>query len=197
METVENTILIKVKKARKGTLFFNSDFKHLGSEDAVKKALSRLEKSGEIQRIARGIYSRLRRSSTYGLVFPSLHEIAMAVSRRDRARIIPTGQMALYRLGLSQQIPLRAVYLTNGSPRVLIIGKSSIVFKKTAPKNLAIQGEKSVLAIQALKELGKDKFTVAQKTVIINVLKEENRNKLLHDIRLVPDWIRAIMNEAL
>lgn len=198
MQSTEIQILSKVKKAKMGTLFFNEDFVHLGSAAAVKQALSRLEKKGDLTRVARGIYSRPKFSKLINQpIMPSIQEVVKAIAKRDRARVVPTGAMALHQLGLSTQIPLRAVYLTDGSPRSLQVGKSRIVFKKTAPKNLAVHGDISTLAIQALKEIGKENVTDSEVDKIIEILKQEQRHKLGHDIRLAPEWIRQIMKKAL
>ena len=198
MQIIENEIINKIKKAKGGALFFNDDFARMGSADAVKQALSRLERKGELVRVARGIYTRPKTSKLLNRpILPTVQEVAKAIARRDRARIVPTGSMALYQLGLSTQIPLKIVYLTDGSARSLQVGKSRIVFKKTAPKKLSVQGEISILAIQALKEIGQKHVTESQKEKIIEVLKKENPHKLKHDIRLAPEWIRQIMKKAL
>lgn len=198
MQNIEKEIVSKIKKAKGGALFFNDDFTQLGSGDAVKQALSRLEKKKELIRVARGIYTRPKVSKLLGVpIMPAVQEIAKAIAKRERARIVPSGAMALYQLGLSTQIPLRAVYLTDASPRSIQIGKSRIVFKRAAPKSLAVQGDASILAIQALKEIGKEHLTLPQKKKIIKVLKQEYPQKLKHDIRLAPEWVRQIMKEAL
>ena len=71
---------------------------------------------------------------------------------------MPTGAMALHALGLSTQVPMNVVYLTDGAARKITLGRRKIVFKKTAPKNLAAIGKISGLAIQAMKEIGKEKI---------------------------------------
>ena len=89
------------------------------------------------------------------------------------------------------------VYLTDGAARKVKIGKRTIVFKKSAPKNLATIGEISSLVIQALKVLEKDKVTDEEKQKVIDLLKKEDPIRLQHDIRLAPEWIRNIMKSAL
>lgn len=194
---LEFQILTKIKKAKGGTLFFAEDFLRFGNAKAVGKALERLVQKGEITRIARGMYARLETDPVIGPVMPGLESIARAVARRDKARIVPTGVMATYLLGLSTQIPMNIVYLTDGAARKVTIGKGSIVFKKSAPKNLAAIGKISALAIQALKSIGEDNLTPEQKVIIINQLQKEGKSRLEHDIRLAPEWIRKIMREAL
>jgi hypothetical protein len=88
-------------------------------------------------------------------------------------------------------------YLTDGSARKVKIGKRTIVFKRTSPKNLATQGEISTLAIQALRSIGKDKVKEEEREKIIQLLKKENNSHLQHDLRLAPEWIRQILKQAL
>jgi len=197
-ESIENKVFTKIKKAKRGTVFFIDDFVTFGVAKTVNKVLERLVDSGELARVGRGIYTRPQISKLLGTTLtPSTETIAKAIARRDRARIVPTGVYALHVLGLSTQIPLNVVYLTDGAARKVKIGKRTIVFKKTAPKNLATIGEISGLVIQALKVLEKDKVTDEEKQKVIDLLKKEDPVRLQHDIRLAPEWIRNIMKSAL
>ena len=132
-------------------------------------------------------------SSGLGILYPSLDEVAKTIAKRDRARIIPTGVYALNKLGLSTQIPMNIVYLTDGSPRNIKIGKSTIKFKKTAPRILTVKGEISGLVIQALKEIGKENISDEKINKIIILLKNEKNENLEHDMKLAPAWIRDIL----
>lgn len=105
---------------------------------------------------------------------PTTETIAKAIAKRDKARILPTGSYAMHVLGLTTQIPLKLGYLTDGSPRKITIGKRTIQFKKTTPKNLALKGEISKLAVQALKEIGKGKATKEEIDKIQTLLKKED-----------------------
>ncbi len=195
--STEENVLNKIKHQRRGGLFFVESFAREGSGKAVSKALERLTNKGEIQRVATGIYTRPKVSEVFGPVTPSVEEIAEAIAKRDRARIVPTGDYAQHALGLSTQVPLKAVYLTDGAARTIKVGKRTIQFKKTAPKNLAAKGEISSLAIQALKAIGKDQFTKDEEHQILNKLKGESQASLQHDIALAPEWIRKILRKAL
>jgi len=197
-ESIENKVFTKIKKAKRGTVFFIDDFVTFGAAKTVNKVLERLVDSGELARVGRGIYTRPQISKLLGTTLtPSTETIAKAIARRDRARIVPTGVYALHVLGLSTQIPLNVVYLTDGAARKVKVGKRTIVFKKTAPKNLATIGEISGLVIQALKVLEKDKVTDEEKQKVIDLLRKEDPVRLQHDIRLAPEWIRNIMKSAL
>ena len=196
-EKTDIQILTKMKKARGGSLFFVEDFLRFGSYKTISKTLERLVEKGEISRVARGIYARLEKDPILGPVKPGAESIARAIAKRDKARIIPTGVLALNALGLSTQMPMNVVYLTDGAARKINIGKRRIIFKKTSPRNLAAIGDISSLAIQALKEIGKDNVTENEKRIILEHLKNEDKYRLEHDIRLAPEWIRIIMRQAL
>jgi hypothetical protein len=92
---------------------------------------------------------------------------------------------------------MKLVFLTDGAPREIKIGKRSIKFKKTTPKNLLAKGEISSLVIQALREIGIDNITPSEEDKIIALLKKENVNLLKQDIELAPIWIQKIMKKAL
>jgi len=197
MHSIDDNILKKIKKARGGTLFFVDDFLDFGNAKAVSKALERLVQKEELHRVARGIYSRLVIDPLLGLLKPSTKKIADAIRRRDKARIVPTGSLALNALGLSTQVPMNVVYYTDGSERKINLGKRTIVFKKTSPKNLTSIGKISTLVIQALKEIGKDNITEEEIKIILDHLRKEEPYRLEHDIKLAPEWIRIIMRKAL
>lgn len=135
-------------------MFFPDDFSREGSSEAIRKALECLTDKGHIVRIAQGIYVRPKESKYIGAVIPSVEEIAEAIAKRDKIRTVPTAMYALNALGLSTQIPMKIVLLTDGSPREIKIGKRTITFKKTTPTNLLAKGKISRLVIQALKEIG-------------------------------------------
>lgn len=196
-ESTENQILTKIKKARRGTLYFAEDFLRFGNSKAIAKSLERLVKKGDISRVARGVYARLEKDPILGLVKPGAEAIAKAIAKRDKARIVPTGVLALNVLGLSTQVPMNLVYLTDGASRRINLGKRKVIFKKVSPKNLAAIGEISSMAIQAMKEIGKDNVTENEKQIILKHLKNEDTYRLEHDIRLAPEWIRGIMRQAL
>lgn len=197
IKSIDDKIFVKIRKAARGSLFFIDDFLSFGNAKAVSKALERLVQKKELYRVARGIYSRLAEDPLLGLLKPSTEDIAEAIRRRDKARIVPTGSLALNVLGLSTQLPMNVVYYTDGTARKIDLGKRTIVFKKTSPKNLATIGKISTLVIQALKEIGKDKITENEIKIILEHLKKEEPYRLEHDIRLAPEWIRIIMRKAL
>lgn len=195
--SIEDKILKQIEAFPKGELFFPADFNELGSSEAVRLSLFRLEKEGVITRVAQGMYVRPKESSLIGKLTPSAEEVAEAIAKRDRIRTVATGSYALNALGLSTQVPMNIVLLTDGSPREIKVGKRKIKLKKTTPKNLLAIGKISRLVIQALKEIGNGKVNEEEEKKILDLLREENEKDLRHDIALAPVWIQKIMKKAL
>lgn len=197
MQSVEKQIEKSIKSKPKGSLILPDDYLNLGSSDAIRKALDRLENKQVILRVAQGIYVRPKISRLIGPLVPTAEEVAEAIAKRDRIRTVPTGSYALNALGLSTQVPMNIVLLTDGSPREIRVGKRKIKFKKTTPKNLLAKGKISRLVIQALKEIGNGKVTMEEELKIVDLLKKEDEKDLKHDIALAPVWIQKIMRKAL
>jgi hypothetical protein len=195
--SIEDKIVAQIAALPKGELLLPVDFQELGSSEAVRLSLFRLEKKDFIVRVAQGIYVRPKESSLIGKLTPSAEEVAEAIAKRDRIRTVPTGSYALNALGLSTQVPMNIVLLTDGSPREIKVGKRTIKFKKITPKNLLAKGRISRLAIQALKEIGNGKITTEEEQKILGLLSKEEVNDLKHDIALAPVWIQKIMKKAL
>lgn len=188
-DSVHQIIDRKLEKAKKGSLVFPVDFRGVGSDTAIHMTLSRLKEEGRLIRLSQGIYMVPNKDPLLGITYPSLEEIAEAIAKRDHARIRPAGTYALHKLGLSTQIPMNLVYLTDGAPRKVKIGKGSIKFKATTPKKLSLKGRISSLIIQALEELGQKNVTPDIWEKIRPLLKQEDRDVLQKDLNLAPAWI--------
>ena len=186
-------LLDKIVRKGKGHLVFASDFQDLGNNDAIRKGLSRLTREKLLVRLGPGIYLFPKYDTELGILYPSTEEIAETIAQQEKARIIPTGSQALYKLGLSTQIPIKAVYLTDGMRRTIKLGKRTITFKITTPRKLATKGKISSLVIQALQELGKDQVDKEVINQIKKVLNKEDPQLLRHDAKLAPVWIATLL----
>ncbi len=191
--STDDQILKKIRKAKRGTLFFIDDFASIGNKKTVGKALERLVNSGELHRVATGIYVRPVNDELLGVVLPGIEEIAEAIRKRDKARIVPTGSYALYKLGLTTQVPMNVVYYTDSTARKIKVGKQTITFKRASARNLSAIGDTSKLVIQALKTIGKDKVTEEELGKIRELLKQEKPFHLQHDLKIAPEWIRKLL----
>ena len=192
-KSVQTRIENEIKSMKRGSILFPSNFNDIGNVEVVKKSLLRLENKKFLVRLAHGIYLYPKQDKLLGVLYPTIEEIAVAIAERDKARIIPTGTTALNKLGLSTQIPMNIVFLTDGAPRSIVVGKRTIKLKRTSPKNLAVKGEITSLIIQALKEIGKDNVTAEQLERIKIHLENEKQEIIEHDSKLAPVWISKIM----
>ncbi len=194
-QKIENSI----ENLGRGKIFFADDFVNMGSAENIRQALGRFTKNEKIVRVANGIYCYPEVDDKLGLgvLLPSFDQIANAIAERSHARIIPTGDYALNVLGLSTQVPMNCVYLTDGTPRkVEISGGRGIIFKKTTPKNLAFKNRLAMLVTSALKSIKQENVTSEQIEHIEQLLRKEDKDSVLADLALMPIWIRKIVTKA-
>ena len=192
-QSTDNKTIEFLKYRAKGKIYFLDDFASIGSSESIRKSLSVLVKRGTLVRLTHGIYLYPKIDAEFGILYPSVDDVCKAIAKRDKARIEPTGVFALHSLGLSTQIPVNVVYLTDGIPRKIKYGNRFIKFKKTAPKNLSMKGKVSGLAIAALKQLGKNGITPEVQLQLAKALKKESPENIKHDIQLAPEWISKLI----
>ena len=190
---VENQIRRRTNARGRGAIVFPEEFYRHFKPGNVTVAFSALQRKGHLKRLAQGIYLFPKMDPELGILLPGIDQIAAAIAKRDKARIVPTGILALNQLGLSTQVPLKAVYLTDGSPRKIMLGNRSITFKKKSPKALAMKGKISSLVVMALQELGKEGITESMKVKLSEVLQNENPKTIWHDAHLAPAWVAQIV----
>jgi predicted transcriptional regulator of viral defense system len=187
--SINKQIESKVKRSKAGQIFLPSDFKDLGTSTAIRKTLSRLVEQKVLVRMGQGIYVVPIHDKVFGEVLPSVEEIAAAIAKKERVKIMPTGQYALNKMGLSTQVPMKIIFLTNGTKKNITIGKSSIVFQPTTTKKLAMVGTISSLLFLGLEGLDLIQLTNSEIEKIISLLKKEDAKKLKHDMKLTPSRI--------
>jgi predicted transcriptional regulator of viral defense system len=130
MQSIHSQLEDKILSLKKGAIVFVSDFAEFGTSENVKKVLLRLEKKQLLVRLAHGIYLYPKIDKELGILYPSTESIAEAIAKRDKIRIIPTSIYALQQLGISTQIPMNVIYLTDGAPRKIKVGKRTITLRK-------------------------------------------------------------------
>jgi len=193
-ESISGKIRQRITKGKSGKIYFAKDFSDIGNDELINKALFRLEKKKTLIRLSHGIYLRPVIDKQIGLLYPSPEKIAIAIAKRDNARIFPTGNYALNVLGLSTQVPMNVVYMTDGSPRKVSIGKRRITFKKTSPSNFMYKGKIIPLIVFALKTLGKENISPEHIQRLKQILSEsEDKHILVNDANLAPVWIKKII----
>ena len=147
---------------------------------------------GTIRQLARGVYDYPKIDQQLGSLQPSTDDIANALAGRDATRLQPSGAYAANLLGLSTQVPMKVVYLTDGRTRTVQIGKRQIILKHTTPRNMATAGKISGLVIQALRHLGRKNVNTQVIAQLDRRLDAAARTQLMKDIRHAPAWITDI-----
>ena len=196
MQSTVKQIEITLLKKQRGKLFFTKDFQDFSTDGAVRIALSRMVKKGILMRLTRGVFYYPIIDKVNGItLLPSIENIAEALAKRDKARIIPTGIYAMNKLGLSSQVPMHVVFLTDTTPRKVKIGKRWITFKQSPTKNFAYKSNITMLVSLALSEIGKEKVTQNDIAIITSILLKEDKFKIEKDLELTPAWIRNIIKD--
>jgi len=190
--SVETSLLRSIRSRGRGSVWVPSDFLRLGSREAVDIALHRLVKRGAIRRLARGLYDFPKEHPILGSLQPSAEAIAQALAGRDHTRMQPAGAFAANALGLTDQVPAKAVFLTDGRSRTVKVGKMTIHLRRTTPRNMAAAGRLSGMLIQALRELGEPHITRRRIEHLRRTIPLEKRRELLRDTALAPAWMRPI-----
>ncbi len=197
MESITHQIENAIESLRRGAFIFPADFASFGTPEAVTKSLQRLKSSGMLIRIAHGIYYYPKIDKQYGLgiIPPTTEETAYAIAKRDKARICPTGTFALNALGISAQVPGNVVFITDGAPRKVNVGKGKgILFKHSdESRNFAYESKEMQLVVAALRELGKDGVNEDVLGKIRTVVTSVSETQFKNDIALSPAWIRKVL----
>lgn len=194
-KSTDSQILAAITRQGHGSVFVPADFLHLGSREAVDIVLHRLVRKGTIRRLARGVYDFPKEHPVLGPLSPSADAVAKALAGRDRTRLQPAGAYAANVLGLSEQVPGKAVFLTDGPSRTVKIGPTTIQLRRTTAKNMETSGRLSGLLIQALRELGKEHVTPERREHLKRTLPADKRQELIKDLRLAPAWMHSIFRE--
>ena len=126
-------------------------------------------------------------------MLPSPDAIAKAIAGREQARLQPTGAYAANLLGLSEQVPAKAVFLTDAFSRTVQIGSMTIQLRRTTPRNMATAGRLSGLVIQALRHLGKAHVTPSRIAHLKTTIPAGKRRALIRDIESAPAWMHSIL----
>jgi hypothetical protein len=174
------------------------DFLDLGSRAAVDQALSRLCRSGVLRRISRGLYDLPRMSGILNRPAPANIDAAVdALARRGNVKIVPDGIFAANQLGLTNAVPAKATYITNGATKTVNIGSRTIYLRHVSQRLLDWTNRPAACVVQALDWLG---LSIADDPETINLLRKRVSDDLKHDLidgkALLPSpWMTSIVNK--
>lgn len=195
MNTLPEVILQQARSLPEGGILSPREFLHLGSRSAVDQAFSRLARAGRLLRVARGTYA-VPISSRFGSRTPSPEKVIRALAEQSGEIVVPHGASAANTLGLTQQVPIREVYLTSGRTRKLKLGRSEVLVKHAPHWMLALGTRPAGSAVRALAWIGP---THAGKSLALlrRILPLSEWQMLTSTRATLPGWMaQAIGEEA-
>jgi hypothetical protein len=196
-QSIDRLVRSRIYGHARGWVFTPKHFFDLGSESAIDSALRRLKADGSIRQLTRGLYDYPVQDSILGAVTPSADTVARALVVRDAIRLQPSGAYAANLLGLSDQVPSRVVFLTDGPARRVKFGKREIILQHTTPRNMATAGRKSGTIIQALRHVGQKRVDDQVRATLSRHITEEDLPRLRKDLIYAPAWIADLLRPLL
>ena len=191
---ISSSIKRTIQEADAPAIFFISDFAEYGYE-SVRKVLSALVTQGELMRLANGIYIKSKMTK-FGPLQPSAYEVVKAIAAHDSARVLPTGAVAENILGLSEQIPMKMNYITDGSARVLHIGNQTITLRRVTPKVFSIENQTLAILYLAMKSIGEKNLRDEELGRIYEIIAtEKKKDGFAKDVQQMPLWIQNIVKK--
>ncbi len=191
--SIDSKVRSRIYGNGKGWVFTPKHFQDIGSSAAIDSTLRRLKAAGAIRQLARGLYDFPAKDPVLGTVAPSADAIARALVVRDAIRLQPSGAYAANMLGLSEQVPSRIVFLTDGPARNIKIGNREIHLQHTTPRNMATAGRKSGTLIQALRYLGQDQINDQTLAILRRQITDSDRPIIQKDLHHAPAWIADLL----
>lgn len=195
MQDVESKIVNRVRGKGRGWAFTATEFADFGGASAIWTALHRLTRRGVIRRLGQGLYDYPLTHTELGVLSPSPDSIARALARSRGIRIQPSGAYAANLLGLSEQVPARIVFLTDGASRRIRFNNQEIVLRRTTPRNMITAGRISGNVIQALRHIGKSRVTSAHLQTLKKILSASEKKQVMKDRFLAPGWMRPLLED--
>lgn len=192
--TTTRTILKRIRGKQRGWVFTPKEFRDVGPRTAVDQALSRLQHSGTIRRLARGIYEFPRIHPRIGVLSPSAEAVAKAVAARTNSRIHVSQAKAANLLGLSTQVPAQNIFLTEGPSRTVKIGNQTIVLKHAAFSQMIGAGTEAGIVIQAIRAFGPNGAKEIPVAAISEKLPATVKSEIKRLLPAAPVWAQPVLN---
>ena len=170
------------------------DFLDIGSREVVDQALSRLVKSGRLRRVGRGLYDKPRMSAVLKRPAPvDLDAAIAAIARREGIRVMPDGMAAANVLGLTNAVPTKPCYATDGTSRSVEIDGRNIHFRHASPSVMRWAGKASAPVVQALRWLGPAAADAQVASILKRRLPDAVKQDLSQNSRDLPGWAQSVV----
>lgn len=192
-QSIVSSVKNRIFRHGRGWVFTAHSFADLGSDSGVRTALSRLQEDKVIRRVYQGIYDYPKSHEILGVLSPSVDAVAKAYAEKNGAKIQAAGAYAANVIGLSEQVPGKAIFLTDGPTGKVKIKNLEIVFKKTTVKSMFAAGSREALVIQAFKFMQQKHIDSFMLEKAKRLLKGSTRKEFEKNIQFAPRWIRALL----
>ena len=137
-----------IQNADVGTVFVPIDFALLTDKKTASVCLTRLKKEKILLKIMRGVYYKPEYNDFLSeFVAPEPDAVAHALARNYGWTIVPCGDTALNLLGLSTQIPVAWVYVSDSTYKEYTYEQTTIKFKRTTNKEISKLSYKTALVV--------------------------------------------------
>lgn len=188
-----------INKIEPGVIFGLNDFNQVGNPQAVILELSRLFKSGVIQRLTKGKYF-IPKKSKFGRLDPDEWLILDKVIKESGGYF--AGNMALNRFGVTTQVPTEITIRGAKSTRTLEIGHLTINFLRQGNADAKYDQSLSTDIIEAARLIKRTPDGSIAKSIkrIRNVLANKNKEEINELVALLKNerpYVRAIIGALL
>ena len=186
----------RILRQKDGKVIF-IDFFDDYQDGHVRNILMELTREGVLVRLSKGVYYKPVRTRL-GILYPEVEDVIAAIAKRDHAKILPTGNTAMYQLGLTTQIPMNYEFLTNGAARKLTIDNRTITLKHGVANNFAFKGKLMPVVHQAMRAIGAANIDETMLGQIRSLLQANPEPRTIkHDMQLLPAWERKIVQSMI
>lgn len=167
------------------------EFLAFGARAAVDQAFARLVKTGEVNRVARGLYVKANSPS------PSVVEVALVKAAAFKRTIVIHGSQAAVVLKIIEkpnqnQTINEHVFATSGRSSSFRFGQQIIRFVGTADRKLQLGDSKLGLAIRSLWYLGVRTCSMETASQAIHSFTRTERQDLRNSAALMPSWMQEL-----
>lgn len=190
------TAIAKVKNylatLPEGQAFSGSILRVFASTENIRQILNRLTKTGELKRVARGMFVKPKQLAIAGEILPSPMELAEALTKTTGEIITIHGAEAARQLQLTTQVPMKLIFYTSGNTRILKLSNRTVYLKHINPSRLIAPGTTAGLVINALNYFGRENVSFETLTTIKQRITVEEFATVLSLVEQMPAWMANV-----
>ncbi len=190
VKLVQQAIEERINEASSDTIFLTNDFKDITSIVNIRKVLARLVENNKLIRLMDGMYYKSTNKE-----LPSVEMIAKEIARKYRWTIAPSSKRCLFLLGLSDKDDDEHSFISDGPTRTYQYNEFIITFSQRSRKYITNLSEITIIFIEALRTLIKDKVDDKVISTLKAKLTKEDKQVLFKEAKGINDWIYTIVKK--